>query len=82
MIGRCRNDRLDTGATSYDCGIAGETSKFGGSLGVAAGSTNVGIIGPQAFYDDTPIVLTAQGGNFTGGSVRIAIHYLTLGVPN
>lgn len=24
----------------------------------------------------------AAGSNFTGGSVRIAIHYLTLGVPN
>lgn len=71
-----------TGATSYNCGISGETGKFGGSLGVAAGSTNIGVIGPQAFYADTPIVLTANGGNFTGGSVRIAIHCLTLGVPN
>jgi len=65
-----------TGATSYDCGIAGETPKFGGGLGVAAGSTNVGVIGPQAFYAATPIILTANGGNFTGGAVRIAIHYL------
>jgi hypothetical protein len=65
-----------TGATSYNCGISGETSKFGGSLGVATGSTNVGVIGPQAFYSAIPIVLTAQGGNFTGGAVRIAIHYL------
>jgi Protein of unknown function (DUF2793) len=65
-----------TGATSYDCGIAGELSKFGGSLGLAAGSTNVGVIGPQAFYSATPIVLTANGGNFTGGAVRVAIHYL------
>jgi Protein of unknown function (DUF2793) len=65
-----------TGATSYDCGIAGELSKFGGSLGIAAASTNVGVIGPQAFYSATPIVLTANGGNFTGGAVRIAIHYL------
>jgi len=48
---------------------------------VAAGSTNVGVIGPQAFYADTPIVLTAQGGNFNGGAVRIAIHYLMLGAP-
>ncbi len=65
-----------TGASSYDCGIGGETAKFGGSLGIAAGSTNVGVIGPQAFYAATPIVLTAQGGNFTGGAVRIAVHYL------
>jgi len=65
-----------TGATSYDCGIAGELSKFGGSLGIAAASTNVGVIGPQAFYSATPIILTANGGNFTGGAVRIAIHCL------
>jgi hypothetical protein len=70
-----------TGATSYDCGIAGEASKFGGALGIAAGSINIGVIGPQAFYADTPIVLTARGGSFTGGAVRIAIHYLTLGAP-
>lgn len=65
-----------TGATSFDCGISGETSKFGGSLGIAAGSTNVGVIGPQAFYAATPVVLTANGGNLSGGAVRIAIHYL------
>jgi len=65
-----------TGATSYDCGVTGTPNKFGGSLGIAAGSTNVGVIGPQAFYGVTPIVLTANGGSFTGGAVRIAIHYL------
>ena len=71
-----RTVTMITGAASYDCGISGETSKFGGSLGIGADSTNVGVIGPQAFYAATPIVLTAQGGNFTGGAVRIAIHYL------
>lgn len=65
-----------TGASSYDCGISSEISKFGGSLGTAAGSTNVGVIGPQAFYGDTPIVLTANGGNFTDGAVRLCLHYL------
>jgi len=69
------------GATSWDCGIAGEPAKFGGSLGVAAGSTNVGVIGPHAFYAPTPIVLTANGGNFTGGDVRIAIQYLLATAP-
>jgi hypothetical protein len=70
-----------TGAASFDCGVAGETEKFGVALGVAAGSANVGVIGPQAFSADTPIVLTAQGGSFTSGAVRIAIHHLTLGAP-
>jgi hypothetical protein len=70
-----------SGAASYDCGIAGEPSKFGGSLGVAQGSTNAGVIGPTAFYADTPVRLTANGGSFSGGAVRIAIHYLQITPP-
>lgn len=77
----CRVITAITGAASFDCGIAGEISKFGGSLGIAADSTNIGVIGPQAFYAPTPIRLTANGGSFTGGAVRIAIHYLTCGLP-
>jgi len=69
------------GATSYDCGISGTPNKFGGALGIAAGSTNVGVIGPQAFYAATPIVLTANGSSFTGGAVRIAIQYLLPSAP-
>lgn len=63
-----------TGATSFDCGVAGNTSQFGGSLGVAAGSTNIGVIDPTAFYAATSIRLTANGGDFSGGAVRVAIH--------
>lgn len=70
-----------TGASSYDCGIASDPDKFGGSLGAAAGSANVGVIGPQAFYADTPVRLTAVGGAFTGGTVRVAIHILTFTEP-
>ena len=62
------------GPTSFDCGIAGEASKFGGTLGIAAGSVNRGVIGPTAFYADTPVVLAANGADFAGGEVRIAIH--------
>jgi hypothetical protein len=70
-----------TGGVSYDCGIAGEPAKFGGSLGIAAGSTNAGVIGPQAFYAATPVRLTANGGAFTGGAVRVAVHYLMARLP-
>lgn len=64
-----------TGATSFSVGIAGEAGKFGSSLGIGAGGSNVGTIGPTGFYSPTPIRLTSSGGNFTGGAVRIAIHY-------
>ncbi|ADH88050.1 conserved hypothetical protein [Ancylobacter novellus DSM 506] len=69
-----------TGATAYEVGIAGETSKFGGSLGVALGATNIGVIGPQAFYADTPLRITALGGAFTGGRVRLVLSYFAFGI--
>jgi len=70
-----------TGATSYDCGIAGEIAKYGGSLSIALGSSNSGVTGPSAFYADTSVRITANGDNFTGGKVRFAIHYMLCNVP-
>lgn len=78
-----RTTETVTGVLHYHCGIAGEPEKFGGYLGIAEGATNAGVIGPQAFYADTPIVITAHGGTeaFTGGKVRVALHYLLAVVP-
>jgi hypothetical protein len=44
-----RTTQAITGATSYDCGISSEPSKFGGSLGVAAGSTIPASSAPPPF---------------------------------
>jgi hypothetical protein len=65
-----------TGATSYSCGVVGDVGKFGSSLGVAKNASNIGVIGPTAYYADTPVVITAAGGGFTGGKVRVAIHLM------
>ncbi|MFD1694835.1 DUF2793 domain-containing protein [Roseibium aestuarii] len=70
-----------TGATSYDVGVPGEVSKFGGSLGVAAGASNIGVIGPTAFYAPTRLRVSANGGAFTGGTVRLSLHVLTFAAP-
>lgn len=70
-----------TGATSYSCGVAGEAGKFGGSLGVARNASNVGVIGPTAYYSDVPVLLTSAGGSFIGGKVRVAIHLLRFDPP-
>jgi Major tropism determinant N-terminal domain len=64
------------GATSFSVGVSENTTQFGSALGVSAGSTNTGLIGPTAFYVPTAIVLTSAGGNFTAGAVRLSIHYL------
>jgi hypothetical protein len=70
-----------TGAASYDCGLAGDPAKFGGSLGAAAGSTNIGVVGPFAVYADTAVRLTANGGDFTGGAVRVAMQMIRVTAP-
>ena len=76
-----RTSAAVTGATSYSCGVAGEAGKFGASLGVAKNASNVGVIGPTAYYADTPVVITAAGGAFTGGKVRVAIHVERFDAP-
>lgn len=64
-----------TGASSYDCGpVGGTVDEFGSSLDISADSTNVGSINPTAYSSATAIKLTANGSDFTGGQVRVAIH--------
>ncbi|PHS27727.1 MAG: ribonuclease III [Robiginitomaculum sp.] len=70
-----------TGASGYDCGIIGDPAKYGGALNIIAGSTNSGVTGPTAFYASTPVRLTANAANFTGGSVRIGIHLMLCRAP-
>jgi hypothetical protein len=70
-----------TGATSYSCGVSGDAAKFGGSLGVAKNASNVGVVGPTAYYADTPVVITAAGGSFTGGKVRVSMHLMRFDAP-
>lgn len=77
----CRVNTEVTGASSFDVGVAGNTSQFGGSIPLTVGTANAGIIGPTGFYAETPIRLTANGSNFTGGAVRVAIHYYKATVP-
>jgi Major tropism determinant N-terminal domain len=65
-----------TGATSYQVGVSGNLGQFGSGLSLAAGSSNFGSIGPTVFYSATSLIVTAAGSNFTGGSVRLSIHYM------
>jgi hypothetical protein len=65
-----------TGATSYEVGVAGNLSQFGSALSIAGGSSNFGLIGPTAFYTATTLTVTATGGSFSAGQVRLSISYL------
>ena len=70
-----------TGAPSYGVGVSGAPTQFGGGLNISAGSANFGIIAPSGFYSATPLVVTATSGSFTGGTVRLSIHYVLVAPP-
>lgn len=70
-----------TGATSWSLGVAADASRYGSGIGASAGSTVVGPSGPVTYWSATPLRLTAAGGDFTGGVLRLAIHYALLTGP-
>lgn len=68
-----------TGAASWKLGVADDPARYGNSIGVAEGSTVIGPSGmPCAYYGATPVRVTAEGGDFSGGKLRLAIHCLEL----
>ena len=62
--------------TSWNVGISVAQTRYANSIGVAQGSW---INGPSTriitYYNSVPIVISADGGDFAGGVVRLALHY-------
>ncbi len=70
-----------TGATDFAVEDGTTAGKFGAGIGIALDSTNIGIVTPTPYFADTPIILTPNGGNFTGGAVKLVMHYVTCKGP-
>lgn len=70
-------------AASWRLGIAGVSdNRYGSGLGLAAGSWLRGLTSqPLAYYSDTPLTLTGEGGDLSGGVVRLAVHVAELALP-
>lgn len=69
--------------TSWSFGIEGSESQFGSGLGLGQGSYCTGILGsPTTWYSAAPLKLTAVGGDFAGGAIRVAAHYYSVDLPN
>lgn len=73
-----------TGAvTSFDVGVVGSIDRYSNGVGLAQGTWFNGVAGqPLTYWADTPLLLTANGGDFATGEVRLAIHYYHPTVPN
>ncbi|MSU89013.1 DUF2793 domain-containing protein [Rhodobacteraceae bacterium 2CG4] len=72
-----------TGAASaWTLGAGTSPDRYGTGYGIARNSWASGLTSqPLAYYSDTDLVLTAEGGDFSGGMVRLAVHYMQMIVP-
>ena len=69
--------------SSWRLGDGGQDNRYGSGLGTATGSYAEGLLGsPMTVYSDTPLLLSATGGTFTGGVVRIAAHVFSIDLPS
>lgn len=67
------------GSTSFKVGVSGDLARYGNEIGVAKDSTNVGMsYHPITYYQDTAVMLTAVGGDFSGGVVRVTAQYFKI----
>lgn len=70
------------GVTSWSLGVSGSPDRYGSGIGPGVNSYAHGVTGsPLAYYGGSSLLLTAEGGSFTGGKVRIVIHYFDLSPP-
>jgi len=75
-------DITGAGVTGWRLGVAGADDRYGSSIGLAKDSVLNGVTGaPVAYYADTPLLISAEGGAFDGGQVRLAAHYILLTPP-
>lgn len=70
------------GAGAWSLGVSGSVDRYGSGIGVGLNAHVSGVTGsPIAYYGGSALLLTAEGGEFTGGTVRIAAHYLEISPP-
>ncbi len=76
------SDAITGTLTDWRLGDGTTDDIFGNGLGLAQNSWVNGPANPYVVWAQTPLVLTANGGDFAGGTVRLAVHYLNLTIPD
>lgn len=76
-------DVTGAGLTGLRIGVPGADDRYGSAIGLAKDASSNGVTGaPVAYYAATPVVISAEGGAFDGGEVRLAAHYILLTPPD
>lgn len=82
VTGRVVLDITGPDVTGWRIGVPGSDNRYGSGLGLAMNSFLLGLTGsPVTYYEDTRLLLSAEGGSFAAGRVRLAAHIIELTPP-
>ncbi len=74
-----------TGPAGFDIGDGVDVDRFGNSISVGLGTTtniiNATTSAITTFQASNDVVLTSDGADFTGGSVKLVAHYISITAP-
>ena len=71
-----------SGPTVWQLGTSDGLNRFGTDLPLASGATINGPANPPSVYwQDTPLVLTPEGGAFAAGQLVLDIFFFSLPIP-
>ncbi|WP_198020754.1 hypothetical protein [Roseicyclus elongatus] len=62
--------------------MAGDAARYGSGLGLAVNSWVNGPGAPQVYWSPTALEITATGGDFAGGTLRLVAHFANLSLPD
>jgi len=82
VTGRVISAITGTGILNWKLGVSGADNRYGSGLGLGLNSWAKGLSGqPQTYYADTALLISPDAGTFTGGTIRLAVHYVELTTP-
>jgi len=82
VTARVITDIVFSGATTFKVGVTGADNRYGSGFGSLKNTFVQGLTGqPLTYWANTPVLLSAEGGSFVSGAIRIAIHATILTPP-
>ena len=82
VTARVLADVTGSALTGWRLGVSGSSDRYGNGIGLSAGSSLTGVTSaPVGYYGETPLRIEPEGGTFSGGLIRLAIHCLELTPP-
>ncbi len=69
-------------ATAWELGVTGDTGRFGTGLGLAQNSWVNGPSTQTVSWTPLPLEISATGGTFTAGTIRLVAHFAELSIPD